>query len=270
MVRNRNREKFKTEGLLKVENYFSKDLIEKVHSALWEEISTQFGIRLEDKSTHPKPSLDNQDVVRLNNMNPVMRNLQGDGVFKEIEEEISSFLSESFPDSLWKVNESWYSLINFPGNKKTWEVPKNSWHNDIPIVSREVLPWSIFVFIPLDEVAIDHGPTLVIPRSHLEGLKLADEFGVYDKNSIDAFKSTNKDLALDFKTTKLLPVGKLLPLLREGGVFTPEKSFKPLIGGVGDMILFDPRGLHTGSSNISNSPRQMIRIDFRLSEKPSF
>ena len=100
MVRNRNKEIFKTEGLLKVEKYFSKDLVKRIHNALWEEIFTQFRIRLEDKSTHPKASLDNQDVVRLNNMNPVMRKLQDDGVFKEIEEKISSFLLESFPDSL--------------------------------------------------------------------------------------------------------------------------------------------------------------------------
>ena len=36
-----------------------------------------------------------------------------------------------------------------------------------------------------------------------------------------------------------------------------------LAADAGDVILFDPRCLHSVSSNISNNPRQVLRIDFR-------
>jgi ectoine hydroxylase-related dioxygenase (phytanoyl-CoA dioxygenase family) len=42
-----------------------------------------------------------------------------------------------------------------------------------------------------------------------------------------------------------------------------EQKVVPLIGTAGDIIVFDPRCLHTFSANVSNLPRQVLRLDFR-------
>ena len=160
------------------------------------------------------------------------------------------------------------------------------------------MPWSIFAFVFLDRVERDTGATLAITGSHRRGELIAAESGVTNGREVRAFDHVNSGLFPDPEAIRLLPVGDLLPTLKEtdewfgdlvarefeiDGDQVDDKDHErvqrfmeqgttnegitshvlDLSAEAGDVILFDPRCLHSGSANVSDRPRQVLRLDFR-------
>lgn len=60
------------------------------------------------------------------------------------------------------------------------------------------------------------------------------------------------------------PDQRIQRFLEEGNTLHGiEQKAIPLTGAAGDIIVMDPRCLHTFSANVSNLPRQVLRLDFR-------
>ncbi|WP_351090006.1 phytanoyl-CoA dioxygenase family protein, partial [Shewanella sp. S1-49-MNA-CIBAN-0167] len=83
-----------------------------------------------------------------------------------IEHAIKPAIDHVFGAHAWRPLDLWYSLLSFPGSETVWNVPHKSWHSDEPIVVGDAEPWSLFVFVFLDDVNADMGATTVVSGSH--------------------------------------------------------------------------------------------------------
>ncbi|MEP3349072.1 MAG: phytanoyl-CoA dioxygenase family protein [Marinomonas sp.] len=285
-------ETFQKTGFLKLSNVIDAERITKLRDQFWHEINNTFGISLSDPSTwfhNPSNPVGGSSAKRLNGMGPMMRDLKASGKFDAIEEMMQSAIDPIFSDNTWRPLDLWYSLLSFPGSETKWNVPHKSWHNDEPIVVGDPNPWSLFVFLLLDDVSVDMGATAVVSGSHRRAEQLAERIASSDQEAaIKAFSSVNSGLINDPKNTRLLTTDNLLePLtqedpwmkalvtegmpeqrikqfVQEGGTYHDiEQKVVSLTGSAGDIIILNPRCLHSFSANVSKLPRQIIRLDFR-------
>ena len=286
------REDFRNEGVLKLSNVIDIENIVDVQSHIWQEVHHKFGIHIDEPSTwfaNPSNPIGDARAKRLNGMGSIMRDLKASGKLDEIEGEIQSAIDQVFGAQSWQPLDLWYSLLSFPGSESAWNVPHKSWHCDEPSVVGDTDPWSLFVFVFLEDVTADMGATTAISGSHRRAERLAKTLGTSNNEElINAFDLVNSGLFDNPKDVKLLPMDQVLePLtqqdpwfqallkedsadkriqrfMTEGSVLDGiEQKVVTLTGAAGDIIVFDPRCLHTFSANVSSLPRQVLRLDFR-------
>lgn len=286
---------FQKRGFLKLPNVIEVDNITSLRTAFWHEVNDRFALSLDDPSSwfrNPSNPVGGTKAKRLNGMGPMMRDLKASGKFDVIEEMMQSAIDSIFGDNAWRPLDLWYSLLSFPGSETKWNVPHNSWHNDEPIVVGDSNPWSLFVFLLLDDVSVDMGATAVVSGSHRRAEQLAETIANSDQEAaIKAFDSVNSGLMDNPKSIRLLTTDQVLePLTQEDPWMkalvtegTPEQRIKQFVqegstfngieqkvvsltGSAGDIIILNPRCLHSVSANISQHPRQVIRLDFRRNE----
>ncbi|RBP83769.1 hypothetical protein EBI01_10090 [Marinomonas rhizomae] len=285
-------EDFQNKGVLKLSNVIDVEKIADVQTLLWQEIDHKFGIQLKEPSTwfsNVNNPVGDARAKRLNGMGSIMRDLKASGKLDEIESAIKPAIDKVFGADSWCPLDLWYSLLSFPGSEAAWNVPHKSWHCDEPSVVGDTKPWSLFVFVFLDDVSTDMGATSVISGSHRQAERLAKTLGMSNNEAlINAFASVNSGLFESPKDVILLPMDQVLePLIQEDPWFQAlvqegspderiqrftkegsslhsiEQKVVTLTGTAGDIIVFDPRCLHTFSANVSGLPRQVLRLDFR-------
>ncbi len=285
-----NLARFRDDGVVRLCDVVAGNDITKLRSDFWHEVDQKFSIREDDPDTwfsNPHNPAGNGSR-RLSGMNPVMADLRENNKLLAAEAAIQVEVDRLFGAGRWKPLHKWYSLLTFPGEQTRWSLPHTSWHNDEPIVVGDNEPWSIFVFVFLDRVERSTGPTVAITGSHRRGEAIASEKGVRSEREVRAFDHVNSGLFADPGNLRLLPVGQLLPELTStnewfrdlvadtadvrrverymgegtahGGI---DSRVVDLTAEAGDVIIFDPRCLHTYSANVSDRPRQILRIDFR-------
>ncbi|WP_369920258.1 phytanoyl-CoA dioxygenase family protein [Marinomonas polaris] len=286
------REDFRNKGVLKLSSVIDIEKIVDVQSHIWQEVKHKFSINIDEPSTwfsNASNPVGDTRARRLNGMGSIMRELKASGKLDEIESAIQSSLDQVFGTHTWRPLDLWYSLLSFPGSESVWNVPHKSWHSDEPCVVGDAEPWSLFVFVFLDDVSADMGATTVISGSHRRAERLAKIFGTSGNEAlINAFESVNSGLFDNPKDVTLLPMDQVLdPLIQEDPWFQElvqegsadqriqrfieegsslhgiEQKAVTLTGVGGDIIVFDPRCLHTFSANVSGLPRQVLRLDFR-------
>ncbi|WP_421847929.1 phytanoyl-CoA dioxygenase family protein [Marinomonas sp.] len=285
-------EDFQNKGVLKLSNVIDIDQINNVQTYLWQEINRKFGIHIDEPNTwfsNAYNPVGDARAKRLNGMGAIMRDLKASGKLDEIERAIQPVIDQIFVDHTWRPLDLWYSLLSFPGSESAWNVPHKSWHNDEPTVVGDAEPWSLFIFVFLDNVTADMGATTVVSGSHRRAESLAKALGTSNNEAlINAFESVNSGLFENPNDVTLLPMDQVLdPLIQEDPWFQElvqkgsadqriqrfikegstlhgiEQKVVTLTGASGDIIVFDPRCLHTFSANVSSLPRQVLRLDFR-------
>ena len=284
-------EHFREDGVLALPGVIGNDVITQLREDFWRLVSEAFAISEDDPAswfTNPYNPAGDSRSRRLSGMNPIMEGLRSSSALSTTQDVLQATVDSLFGTGRWEPLDKWYSLLSFPGSESTWDVPQSSWHNDLPIVVGDPEPWTIFVFVFLDRVERNTGPTLAVAGSHRRGEIIAAEKGAPNEREIGAFDYTNKGLISDPATLRLLPVGELLPQLsatdewfgelvgdgpsvhREVSLMQTgtshldiENRVVDLTGAAGDITLFDPRCLHSFSANVSQRPRQVLRLDFR-------
>ncbi|MGO2510687.1 phytanoyl-CoA dioxygenase family protein [Marinomonas polaris] len=286
------REDFRNKGVLKLSSVIDIKKIVDVQDYFWQKVNRKFGIHIDEPSTwfsNASNPVGDTRARRLNGMGSIMRELKASGKLDEIESAIQSSLDQVFGTHTWRPLDLWYSLLSFPGSESVWNVPHKSWHSDEPCVVGDAEPWSLFVFVFLDDVSADMGATTVISGSHRRAERLAKTSGTSGNEAlINAFESVNSGLFDKPKDVTLLPMDQVLdPLIQEDPWFQElvqegsadqriqrfieegsslhgiEQKAVTLTGVAGDIIVFDPRCLHTFSANVSGLPRQVLRLDCR-------
>ena len=286
-----NRRTFAERGLFSVPEVVDRATITELRSSFWQLIEEKFAIREDDPTSwfaNPHNPAGGSRARRLSGMNSIMDDLLRNGNLDAVHAAICRSIEATFGNGSWEPLDRWYSLLSFPGTETEWDVPESGWHNDLPIVVDDPEPWSLFVFVFLDRVERETGPTVTVTGSHRRGQLIAAEKGEPLPREVGAFDYVNSGLVADPATLRLLPVGDLLPeltasdrwfeklidetpaadrtafLLHAGNTHEGiESRVRPVTGGAGDITLMDPRCLHTASANVSNRPRQVLRLDFR-------
>ncbi|UTV99903.1 phytanoyl-CoA dioxygenase family protein [Marinomonas rhizomae] len=285
-------EDFQNKGVLKLSNVIDVEKVADVQTHLWQEVDRKFGIHIDEPNTwfsNANNPVGDARAKRLNGVGSIMRDLKASGKLDDIERAIQLVIDQVFGADTWRPLDLWYSLLSFPGSESVWNVPHKSWHCDEPCVVGDAEPWSLFVFVLLDNVTTDMGATTVISGSHRRAERLAKTLGTSNNEAlINAFESVNSGLFDNPNDVTLLPMDQVLdPLIQEDPWFQElvqegspdqriqrfikegsslhniEQKVVTLTGIAGDIIVFDPRCLHTFSANVSNLPRQVLRLDFR-------
>jgi hypothetical protein len=118
----------------------------------------------------------------------------------------------------------------FPGCATRWTEPDEAWHVDEPTSAAQPGGWGLLGFALLDRVEHGGGATVILAGSPRRLLELARATG----------RVVTTEDAVALSRTDLRVV--------------------ELTGEAGDLVLVDPRCLHTVSANTSSRPRLQIRL----------
>jgi hypothetical protein len=152
---------------------------------------------------------------------------------------------------------------NFPIPGVPWEVPHAAWHMDEPMAASGARQWGLLAFAFLDDVEPGGGATVVIAGSHRRIGQLAAEVGA--PTGLVTTDEALAALAREAWFAELFRPGdpeerrRFLVDHRSNGV--PVRVVE-LTGRAGDVVLMDPRCLHTISANVSARPRLTLRLTF--------
>lgn len=154
---------------------------------------------------------------------------------------------------------------NLPGPEGArWRVPHAAWHVDEPTMRGQAHAWGLLAFVCLDDVSAGGGATVAIAGSHRRLLALADELA-----------PAHGVLTTDEALRALVPRDPWFAALvtdaldgREATLARPHDDglrVVELTGAAGDVVLMDPRCLHTVSANVSDRARLTMRMVFARS-----
>jgi hypothetical protein len=154
---------------------------------------------------------------------------------------------------------------NFP-LPGVWSVPHQAWHVDEPTTLGRTNSWGLLGFALLDEVEPCGGATVMIAGSHRRLLALADELAKPSKGGPLTTDETIAALALAEPWFEDLfrpgdPAERRRRFMVEGHVSAGVAlRVVELTGAPGDIVLMDPRCLHTMSANVSSRARLHMRM----------
>jgi hypothetical protein len=140
----------------------------------------------------------------------------------------------------------------------TWNVPDAAWHVDEPTAPGQPRGWGLLGFAFLDEVAPGGGATVAIAGSHRR-------LGLVATSGLVTTDEALAELGREPWFAELLapgdPAERRRRFLGDGHVSrgVPLRVVE-LTGAAGDLVLMDPRCLHTVSANVSPRPRLQMRL----------
>lgn len=140
-------------------------------------------------------------------------------------------------------------LCTFP-NARTWTLPHQSWHLDLPRLAESGLP-GVQIFAILDDVEPEGGGTLVVTGSH----RLLNDDGRISSSDLRK-RLKHEPYFAELMSGKLTDRSRLV---REPGrVGDIEVSVVEMTGEAGDVYFMDLRMLHNIAPNARSKPRLML------------
>lgn len=163
-------------------------------------------------------------------------------------------LDRVFGPARWAAQPGVQAMPNLPRPGPAWQVPHQAWHVDEPTAPGQAAPWGVLGFAVLDEIAPGGGATVAIAGSHrrLAGLGAPGAGLITTDLALAA-------LAAEPGWREVLTGAPPATTRswRDGAV---DLEVRELTGAAGDLILMDPRVLHTISANRSTRPRLVMRL----------
>lgn len=155
----------------------------------------------------------------------------------------------------------------FPMPDQTWTVPCDAWHADEPTFVDRDTPMGILAFVFLDDVQPKGGATVVLSGSPRLLQKVVQRAVQEDKPHVLQCREALELLRTEDPSFAALLNGTGSPKEREQRFM--ESSFsclgvpirvEELTGAMGDLVLMDPRALHTISPNCSDHVRLVAKL----------
>jgi ectoine hydroxylase-related dioxygenase (phytanoyl-CoA dioxygenase family) len=149
---------------------------------------------------------------------------------------------------------------NLPIRDAPWSVPHTAWHVDEPTSAAREDAWGLLGFAFLDAVEPAGGATVALAGSHrrLRALAASTPGGLVTTDEAIAALGTEPWFADLLRPGD--PGERRRRFVDEGQVSMgiPLRVVE-LVGEPGDLVLMDPRCLHTVSANVSRRPRLTMR-----------
>lgn len=138
-----------------------------------------------------------------------------------------------------------------------WDVPHAAWHVDEPTFADQIHAWGLLGFALLDDVEPGGGATVAIAGSHRLLAALAPERVVTTEVALAMLRE-------DAWFARLLrpgdPDARRRILDEHHAMRGIEVRAVECTGQAGDVVLVDPRCLHTVSANVSPRARLQMRL----------
>jgi hypothetical protein len=152
--------------------------------------------------------------------------------FARLRGALSRAVDDVFGPDVWVPVDTHGGLPQpaFPGRETRWTEPRDAWHVDEPTSAAQPGGWGLLGFALLDRIEHGGGATVILAGSHRRLLDLARTTG------------------------RVVTTEDALALLHG------DLTIVELTGERGDLVLVDPRCLHTVSANTSTRPRLQVRL----------
>jgi hypothetical protein len=160
------------------------------------------------------------------------------------------------------------AMPNFPLGAGPWNVPHAAWHVDEPTTADQPHGWGLLGFALLDAVEPGGGATVAIAGSHRRLGRLATELGIPPRGLLTTDDAIAALTRAEPWFADLLrpgePAERRRRFLHQGCISAGIRlRVVELTGAAGDLVLMDPRCLHTVSANRSARPRLAMRLTCR-------
>lgn len=271
---------FEQRGFVKLPGV-SPEQAQSMLDLLWVHYAQKHGVRRDD----PKGTLTRRGCgIRL--YGPVPHELAASEGFQDLLTKIHKEVDAAFGHGLKSYRTTNRTVfVNFPNYAgDSWTVPGN-WHTDVPFDPSDPQPSVIYAFAFLDHCEPCGGGTMLLAGSSMRAQMPDMESTWGTKANVDETRSkalmetlSREDLwfaslfgprplynSHDFRylCNKATAAERIQRFMKEGIVSAgiPMRVIE-LTGAPGDIVLWDPRCLHSQSNNVSSRPRSAIR--FRL------
>ena len=174
-------------------------------------------------------------------------------------------VDDVFGPGVWAPIDGGLAAPNLPGHAAPWTVPHAAWHVDEPTVAGQVAGWALLGFVFLDTVEPGGGATVAIAGSHRRLAIVAAERAAAGAATVLTTDDALAELRREPWFAALLTVGEPADRRRRFMAEPYVSAGIPLrvvelTGEPGDVVLMDPRCLHTISANASPRARLTMRI----------
>lgn len=175
-------------------------------------------------------------------------------------------------------------FVNCPNKTNSWTVPVG-WHTDMPLNREDTRPSVIYAFTLLDQLEPQGGSTMILSgasrRAQLDDVAHFWSAGnavveTRSRRFMEALVEEDEWFADLFGPKPLCSVSdyrylcnpeiaaKRVQRFMEDGTNSAGVPMRvtELLGSAGDVVLWDPRCLHSSSNNVRNRPRSVIRFRY--------
>ena len=189
--------------------------------------------------------------------------------FAAFDAALQTALDAVFSEGAWCPAPTIGRLIMpaFPMNTESWDVPRDAWHADEPTFLDRDTPMGILAFVFLDDVRPKGGATVVLSGSPRLLQKVVQRAVQEDKPHVLQCHEALEVLRNETPSFAALLNGTGSPEEREQRFMNTSFScmgmpirVEELTGAMGDIVLMDPRALHTISPNCSDRARLVAKL----------
>ncbi len=188
--------------------------------------------------------------------------------FEGLAKTVGTAVDGIFGSGIWEPVEAERGGLAAPNlpvaGAGSWTVPHSAWHVDEPTAAGQERSWGLLAFALLDDVERGGGATVAITGSQRRLLRLAGEIAPVGLLTTELAMAVLSDREPWFAA-----------LFAAGGDAEERRRFfmdreyvsdsiplrvVELTGAAGDVVLMDPRCLHTVSANRSGRARLQMRL----------
>ena len=235
---------FARAGMLRLPDYFPQALAAGLADKLWNDLRKRFGIDRDRPETWSveRPA-QYQDLIKAGAFNAL-----GDG-FQSIAD---AFLGEGAWERPRNLGQP---LVTF--QSRSWDVPHNMWHLDVPAQADGGGLQFVFVFVLLGRIEPRGGGTCYVEASHRFIMQsVRDSNGSLRSADVKPLLEREPWFAALF--SKSLSENRTRRLLDGETVRGVEVRVAEITGNAGDVFVMHPATLHTAAPNACATPRMML------------
>ncbi|MBK7074089.1 MAG: phytanoyl-CoA dioxygenase family protein [Myxococcales bacterium] len=258
---------FAATGLARVPAAFTARDVAAIRSAVWATLAG-YGIRADAPTTWiaggALPLIEIAGALRPGDVGPMWA-VGRDPACAALRPALARAVDAVFGPGVWSPADEHggQAMPNLPIAGAPWAVPHAAWHVDEPTVAGQGAAWGLLGFACLDDVAPGGGATVAVTGSHRALARLAAARGPR------AVVTTDDGLAA------LAAADPWFAELRLPGDAAARRAryldadhdhaglplrVVELTGRAGDLLLMDPRLLHTVAANAGGRPRLVVRL----------
>jgi Phytanoyl-CoA dioxygenase (PhyH) len=264
--RSARRAAFTDTGLVRIASAIAPAEIATMRAGLWNCLG-QVGIDRDDPRTWREGGgLRLQALVGALRPGPgtddLLWSVGRDPSFAALVPAVTRVVEQTFGANVWTPIDHGLAAPNFPWADR-WLLPHEAWHVDEPTTADNPRGWALLGFVFLDDVGPGGGATVALAGSPHRLRRLATD-GVAVQTTAAAIASL---CAAQPGLAALFTPGDAAHRVQR--FMTDDRAslrVVELTGSAGDIVLMDPRCLHTISANCSDRPRLTMRMTFGRSD----
>lgn len=254
---------FEDEGYVRFPRFFPAEVARVLLELVWEDYSQRYGVSYDDPAGW---STKKGKEVRL--YGPPAPEVRESLAYKAVVDKLHEAADSMLGQGVWRSRGRTTLFVNCPNPAGDWTLP-SGWHTDVDGFPADAMPNFIYVFAFLDLLERHGGSTVLLAGSSRRARAMEAPVPQGGQSFVESLAKEDPRFEALFAVAEgagpleqnsdefekcLVTEG-----VRSSGVLL---KMVELTGGPGDLVFWDPRGLHSASANARDRPRTVIR--FRL------